>query len=287
MTSKALVVLSGGQDSTTCLFWALEQGYDEVHAVTFDYNQRHRREINAAGVVASLAGVDSHKVVEIGPILNGTSPLVSDEELEQYEDGNLPGGLEKTFVPMRNQTFLTLAANQAYVLGCRNLITGVCQEDFGGYPDCRQVFIDALEEACNLGTFTGQDGALGALKIHTPLMDLTKAQSVDLARRLRGAYYALAFTHTAYDGAYPPNGHDHATVLRAQGFEAAGYPDPLILRAAFDHVDFDLPETANYAVAALLFGSQSKLNFDNFPDFLDAVMLEHLAVGPSFARADT
>lgn len=247
MTSKALVVLSGGQDSTTCLYWALEQGFDEVQAITFDYNQRHRLEIEAATKIAADAGV-KHQVIEIGPILGGTSPLVSDNELEQYEDGDLPGGLEKTFVPMRNQTFLTLAANRAYVIGARNLVTGVCQEDFGGYPDCRQVFIDAIENACNLGTFTGEDGALGSLKIHTPLMDLTKAESVDLAKRLPGCYEALAYSHTSYDGAYPPLGSDHATVLRAQGFEAAGVADPLILRAACEGL-MELPETANYDVA--------------------------------------
>lgn len=248
MTSKALVVLSGGQDSTTCLYFALQQGYDEVHAITFDYNQRHRREIDAAVKIAKDAGVASHQVIEIGPILGGTSPLVSDEELEQYEDGNLPGGLEKTFVPMRNQTFLTLAANRAYVLGCRNLVTGVCQEDFGGYPDCRQVFIDALERACNLGTFTGEDGALGSLKIHTPLMNLTKAESVHLARRLPGCMVALAFSHTAYDGQYPPTGADHATKLREQGFEAAGVADPIWLRAACEGLG-ELPATANYDIA--------------------------------------
>lgn len=286
MTSKALVVLSGGQDSTTCLFWALEQGFDEVHAITFDYNQRHRLEIDAAVRIAKMAGVKTHQVVEIGPILGGTSPLVSDEELEQYEDGNLPGGLEKTFVPMRNQTFLTLAANRAYVLGCRNLITGVCQEDFGGYPDCRQVFIDALEKACNLGTFTGEDGALGALKIHTPLMNLTKAQSVDLTLRVPGAYRALAWSHTAYDGQYPPTGHDHATVLRAQGFEAAGYPDPLILRAGFDHEDFEFPTTANYNVASRIFGPADDPDFDDFDEFLAAVIDEHAALGPSFDKPD-
>lgn len=248
MTSKALVVLSGGQDSTTCLHWALNQGYDEVHAITFDYNQRHRREIDAAVKIAADARVQSHQVIEIGPILGGTSPLVSDAELEQYPDGDLPGGLEKTFVPMRNQTFLTLAANRAYVLGARNLITGVCQEDFGGYPDCRQVFIDALEKACNLGTFTGQDGALEALKIHTPLMFLTKAESVHLALRLPGCFDALAFSHTSYDGQYPPLGADHATMLRAKGFEQAGVPDPLVLRAACEGL-MELPETSNYDVA--------------------------------------
>lgn len=173
--TKALVVLSGGQDSTTCLYWAKNQGcYDEIHALTFNYNQRHKREIEAAKAVAQRAGVASHEILDLGPVLKGLSPLVSENELEQYTDfDSLPGGLEKTFVPMRNQLFLTLAANRAYVLGCTTLITGVCQEDFGGYPDCRRVFIDSIEQSCNLGTFTGRDGALSALNIQTPLMDLT------------------------------------------------------------------------------------------------------------------
>lgn len=258
MSSKALVVLSGGQDSTTCLFWALNQGFDEVHAVTFDYNQRHSAEIEAATKVAQFAGVTSHEIVTLGPILKGTSPLVSDEELEQYDHHSvLPGGLEKTFVPMRNQLFLTIAANRAYVLGIRNLVAGVCQEDFGGYPDCRSVFIDALERACNLGTFTGQDGALGKLCIHTPLMNLTKAESVDLARRLPGCYHALAWSHTAYDGQYPPVGSDHATLLRQKGFEEAGLPDPLVVRAWLEGLVAEWPEGENYEFA------------DNVVDFFD------------------
>ncbi len=250
MSKKALLVLSGGQDSTTCLFWALREGY-EVHAVTFDYNQRHRIEIDAAKLVAKMGGVVTHEVIELGPILKGTSPLVSNNDLEQYADHHsLPGGLEKTFVPMRNQLFLTIAANRAFVLGIDTLITGVCQEDFGGYPDCRRVFIDALSLACTLGTFTGEDGAIGPLTILTPLMDLTKAESVHLAWDLTqegfNAYGALAFSHTAYDGQYPPVGHDHATLLRAKGFEEADIPDPLILRAWREHLLSGLPKTPNY-----------------------------------------
>ena len=242
---KALVVLSGGQDSTTCLYWAKEH-FDEVHAVTFDYNQRHRIEIDAARKVAEMAEIASHEVVELGPILKGTSPLVSDAPLEQYPDHqSLPGGLEKTFVPMRNQLFLTIAANRAYVLGCQNLVTGVCQEDFGGYPDCRQVFIDRLQDTCNLGTFTGEDGALGSLTIHTPLMDLTKADSVEMAAFLPGCMAALAYSHTAYDGKYPPTGNDHASLLRAKGFEQADTPDPLVVRAYREGL-MPLPQTRNY-----------------------------------------
>lgn len=252
MSNKCLVVLSGGQDSTTCLYWALDQGF-EVHAVTFNYGQRHKREIASAIMIAQLAGVKTHEVIDLGDsVLKGTSPLVNkDEELEQYADHqSLPGGLEKTFVPMRNQLFLTIAANRAYVLGCTMLVTGVCQEDFGGYPDCRRIFIDSLQEACNYGTFT-PDSWLGSLYIATPLMNLTKKASVELAMKLPGCMDAMAFSHTSYDGAYPPVGHDHATLLRAKGFEEANVPDPLILRAVSDGL-MELPTTSNYSMRAMI-----------------------------------
>lgn len=248
MTKRALVVLSGGQDSTTCLFLAKEMGFD-LHAVTFDYCQRHVAEIDAAKKVAELADVTSHEIIRLGPILKGTSPLVSDDfDLEQYEDFNsLPGGLEKTFVPMRNQLFLTIASNRAYVLACDVLITGVCEEDYGGYPDCRRTFIDAIEAAGNLGTFTGEDGAHQPLKIMTPLMSLSKAETVLLARNLPGCWEALAYTHTSYDGHYPPTGKDHATLLREKGFAEAGLPDPLVVRAWREGL-MELPKTENYKV---------------------------------------
>jgi len=242
---KALVVLSGGQDSTTCLFWAKQQGW-EVHAVTFDYGQRHRLEIQSALRIAELASVKSMEVVRLGAILVGSSPLISGNLLEQYKDhSSLPGGLEKTFVPMRNQLFLTVAANRAAVIGATRLVTGVCEEDYGGYPDCRRNFILALQVACNLGTFTGEPGAPQPLQIETPLMNLTKAQSVELAMELPGCYEALAYSHTAYDGIYPPTGRDHASLLRAKGFEEAGIPDPLVLRAWMTDA-MDLPSTVNY-----------------------------------------
>lgn len=245
--NAAVVVLSGGQDSSTCLYYAKTR-FDEVHAVTFDYGQRHKREVDAALYIGELAGVASHEVIRLGDdILHGTSPLVDPQaELEQYEGhGALPGGLEKTFVPMRNQLFLTLAANRAYTKGIVHIYTGVCEEDYGGYPDCRSEFINTLELTCRLGTFTGEPDTLPGLVIHTPLMTLTKEQTVHLAVRLPGCYNALAYSHTSYDGAYPPTGKDHATLLRAKGFEAAGVPDPLILRAAWEGL-MELPTTENY-----------------------------------------
>jgi 7-cyano-7-deazaguanine synthase len=239
---KALIVFSGGQDSTTCLALALDGGYD-CYLLTINYGQRHAIEIDSARKIAELAGLTHHhEVLRVDNILKSTSPLVSDAELEQYADHiSLPGGLEKTFVPMRNQLFLTLAANRAVALGCTAIFTGVCQEDFGGYPDCRRVFIDAVEQAINLGSDLSTP-----IEIITPLMHLTKADSVRLAAELPRCMEYLAYSHTAYDGAYPPVGHDHATLLRAKGFEEAGVPDPLVVRAWKEGL-MVCPDTPNYA----------------------------------------
>ncbi len=252
--SAALVILSGGQDSTTCLYWALEN-FDRVSAVTYNYGQRHIRELEAATKIAEMAGIKDHCIVNVGKILQGASPLVSGNELEQYQDMfSLPGGLEKTFVPGRNLLFLTLAANHAYARGIVNLVTGVCQEDYGGYPDCRQTFIDAACTAIRTGFGYDDRDPFSELEILTPLMDLSKAESVKLAHSMPECWKALAYTHTAYDGQYPPTGNDHATLLRAKGFFEAGLPDPLVLRAVCDGL-MPLPQTANYAH---LFGSKTK-----------------------------
>jgi 7-cyano-7-deazaguanine synthase len=243
MTTKALVVLSGGQDSTTALFWA-KTNYDEVHAITFDYGQRHRIEIEASKRIAFLASVDSHIISNLEGLLESASPLTSNADLEQYDDYKtmdeiIGDRVEKTFVPMRNTMFLTVAANRAVALGINHIITGVCQEDNANYPDCREQFIQALEVAfCeSLGTMD--------LKIITPLMYLSKAETVKLAATLPACWDALAYSHTSYDGNYPPTDNNHANVLRAHGFEEAGYPDPLVVRAWREGL-MDLPNTANY-----------------------------------------
>ena len=245
--TKALVVLSGGQDSTTCLAWARNR-FDEVHALTINYGQRHAIEIAGAKMIGILGQLDSHEVLTLpAGILHGTSPLTDpNQPVPQYtSQDEVPDGVAKTFVPLRNQFFLTLAANRAFVLGCTHLVTGVCQTDYSGYPDCRQEFVDSLAETINKGTFTGEDWLLGELTIHTPLMNLTKAESVDLAIA-EGAYGMLAYSHTAYDGSYPPAGTDAASLLRAKGFEEADIPDPLILRAWINGLT-NLPETKNYS----------------------------------------
>ncbi|MCK5235418.1 MAG: 7-cyano-7-deazaguanine synthase QueC [Deltaproteobacteria bacterium] len=227
---SVLVVLSGGQDSTTCLFWAKEQfPGEDIHALTFDYGQKHAVELNAARKIGKLAGVASHEFVTLGKVLAGTSPLVnSDEEVGQYDSAEeLPGGVEPTFVPARNILFLTIAANRAHCLGVEDIITGVCQEDFGGYFDCRRVFIDRMENALSQGIY----GVETKLAIHTPLMYMTKKESVEFAIRIPGALHALAYSHTCYNGQNPPCGKCHACILRQKGFDEGNCLDPLFFDA--------------------------------------------------------
>ena len=248
--SKALIILSGGQDSTTCLFWAKSR-FDEVHAITFDYGQRHVLEIDAARKVAELAGVKSHEVVSVPNCLVSTSPLTSHAELEQYSDAeemeNIIGNrVELTFVPMRNMFFFVIAMNRAVALGCTELVTGICQEDNANYPDCTEAFRGKFEDCANqsLGT-SAQIGRPRGFRLHAPLMNLTKAESVNFARCLPGCWGALAYTHTSYDGKYPPTDMNHANVLRAAGFEQACEADPLVLRA-FREGAMELPMSSNY-----------------------------------------
>lgn len=247
--TKALVILSGGQDSTTCLFWA-KQKFDEVHAITFDYGQRHGIEIKAALKVGRMAEVASHEVVKVPNCLVSASPLTSGNELEKYESAEqmekaIGDRRELTFVPMRNALFLTIAANRAEAMGACYLVTGVCQMDNANYDDCRQIFIDAAELYIN--TALGHDHRdTGPIVILTPLMHLSKAETVKLAYSLPECWEAMAYTHTSYDGKYPPTDMNHANVLRAKGFEDAGLPDPLVVRAWREGL-MDLPNTLNYA----------------------------------------
>lgn len=256
LRNGAMVVLSGGQDSTTCLGWALEN-WELVQAVTFDYGQKHSIELEAAKAVLDFYERKwdrkiPHETVVLGShTFAGTSPLTnSDEQLEMYHDHAsmetiIGNRVEKTFVPMRNAVFMMVAANRAVVAGLNTLVTGVCQADNANYPDCRRSFIDSAEvtivEALGI--------ADGEFTINTPLMDLSKAESVELAVNTPHAYQALAFSHTAYNGEYPPTSKDHASILRAHGFEVAGYPDPLVVRAYRAGL-MELPTTQNYSSSA-------------------------------------
>ena len=253
--TKAIVVLSGGQDSTTCLFWARLK-FDEIYTLTFDYGQKHRREIGSAEIISDLAGVCGHETVRIPGILNSVSPLVDlSQPLEQYENAEqmeqvIGNRIETTFVPMRNMLFLTIAMNRAVALGCDAVVTGICQEDNANYPDCTEAFRETFEIASNiaLGNYkVNSDVCTKEIHVIAPLMNMSKAESVKLAATLPGCMDALAFSHTSYDGNYPPTDMNHANVLRAKGFEEAGYPDPLVVRAWQEGL-MELPETENYAL---------------------------------------
>lgn len=219
-TKDAVVVLSGGQDSTTCLFWAKQKFSGEIEAITFDYGQRHRIELESAARVASIANVP-HKILPINTFNTlGGNALTGEIEVSSELDSE--SGLPNTFVPGRNLIFLTFAAAYAYQRKISNLVTGVAQTDYSGYPDCREKTIQALEKAINLGMES-------EVNIHTPLMFKSKKETVELARDL-GALKAMGYTHTCYHGQQPPCGACPACILRAKGFEEAGIPDPLTAR---------------------------------------------------------
>jgi 7-cyano-7-deazaguanine synthase len=220
-----LVIFSGGQDSTTSLYWAREK-FKRVHAVTFDYGQRHKIEIESAKKIVKLAAVESHEIIDITDMMKTTSPLVDfSREVDQYRSvDELTGGIEPTFIPCRNILFLTIAANRAVVKNIRDLVIGVSAVDYGGYPDCRPKFITLMEETLHHGLDM-------EINIHTPVISLSKKDTVLLASKISGCMEALAYSHTCYLGKFPPCGKCHACLLRIKGFKEAGIEDPLMERA--------------------------------------------------------
>ncbi len=188
---KAVVVFSGGQDSTTCLVQALKE-YDQVHAITFDYGQRHKLEIEVAQSLANELGVKAHKVMDVG-LLNelAISSLTRDDIPVSHELQE--NGLPNSFVPGRNILFLTLAGIYAYQIGAEAIITGVCETDFSGYPDCRDEFVKAMNNAL----VQGMDREL---IISTPLMWLNKAETWALADQYQALDLVREKTLTCYNG---------------------------------------------------------------------------------------
>jgi 7-cyano-7-deazaguanine synthase len=221
--SNALVVFSGGQDSTTCVYWA-KQRFKTVYAVSFDYRQRHSRELDSAKKIARMAQVQ-HEVIDLGPIFAGLSPLTDlSKPVDTYADAeSIPEGLATTFVPGRNILFFSVAANRAYVHECNTLVVGVSQQDFGGYPDCRHDFIAKMTAAL-------ASGLDRPFKIEAPLMNRTKAETVELAAMLPGCMEALAFSTTCYKGQFPPCQECNSCLLRQKGFDEANIKDPLLMR---------------------------------------------------------
>ncbi|MBU0777722.1 7-cyano-7-deazaguanine synthase QueC [Patescibacteria group bacterium] len=215
---KVLVLLSGGQDSCTCLVLATKQ-FKNVYSISFDYGQRHRIELECSKKLADLAGVEHFEMPISSLKFLGDSSLIGlDENIDNYHRGDQ--SLPASFVPGRNYLFLGLAAAKAYQLGVHHLMTGVCQTDFSGYPDCRDTSIKAVQGAL----FLCLDYPI---YIHTPLMWKTKAETIFMMKEL-GKLDWYRYTHTCYEGGAIPCGKCPACKLRARGFEEAGIVDPLM-----------------------------------------------------------
>ncbi len=218
----AICLLSGGLDSSTCLAVARRDGYS-CYALSFDYGQRHRIELESAARVAKFLEVREHRVMNIDLRAFGGSALTAD--IDVPKSGLKDGVIPVTYVPARNTIFLAMAMAWAEVLECSHLFIGVNAIDYSGYPDCRPEFIAAFETMANLATKTGVEGRT-RLRIHTPLATLNKAAIVKLAVEV-GLDFAL--THSCYDPDPKgrPCGACDSCVLRRKGFEEAGVADPL------------------------------------------------------------
>jgi 7-cyano-7-deazaguanine synthase len=222
-SDKALVLLSGGQDSTTCLYWAIDKfGRQNVAAISFDYGQRHRIELDCAKAIAKAAGIP-HTILPIDTFSALGGDALTEPGIDVKPGVDETSGLPNTFVPGRNLIFVTYAAAHAWRHDIGNIVIGVAQTDYSGYPDCREETIEALQQAIRLGMES-------QVEIHAPLMHLSKAETVELARDL-DALDAMALTHTCYKGMRPPCGTCAACKLRAKGFAEAGIDDPLVTAA--------------------------------------------------------
>jgi 7-cyano-7-deazaguanine synthase len=224
---KAVCLLSGGLDSSTCLAVAKRGGF-ETYALSFDYGQRHKIELEAAARVAKAIGVADHRVAKLDLRMFGGSALTSDIEVpKQRPAEEMSTGIPITYVPARNTIFLSLALAWAEVLHAQDIFIGVNALDYSGYPDCRPEFLHAFERMANLATKAGVEGRM-KLTIHAPLMDKSKADIVRLAGELN---LDLSLTHSCYDPdeAGRPCGACDSCQLRAKGFSEAGMHDPLFL----------------------------------------------------------
>ncbi|MDJ0889766.1 MAG: 7-cyano-7-deazaguanine synthase QueC [Gammaproteobacteria bacterium] len=225
MTKKAVVLLSGGLDSATCLAVARARGYD-CYALSLDYGQRHRAELKAAARVAESLGVREHRVVRADLRAIGGSAL-TDPQIAVPEQPTT--GIPPTYVPARNTLLLALGVGWAEVLEAPDLFIGVNAVDYSGYPDCRAVFIAAFQEVARLGTRTGVEG--NPTRIHTPLIDLSKPEIIREGVRL-GVDYGLTVSCYQADEEGVACGVCDSCRIRARGFQDAGIADPTRYREA-------------------------------------------------------
>jgi 7-cyano-7-deazaguanine synthase len=227
---RAVVLLSGGLDSATVLAIARSEGF-EAHALSFSYGQRHSWELEAARRVAGSLGASDHRIATIDLRAFGGSALTDDIEVPKGRAmDEMAHGIPITYVPARNTIFLSFALAWAEVLGSSDIFIGVNALDYSGYPDCRPEFIEAFEKMANLATKAGVEGRQ-RLKIHTPLIALTKAEIIQRGMEL-GVDYSL--TSSCYDPAADgtPCGQCDSCLLRQKGFRENGIEDPLRYRGA-------------------------------------------------------
>lgn len=217
---RAVVVLSGGLDSTTCMGIARDAGY-ELYPITFDYGQLHQREVEQAKKIAAFYQVPAHKIVQMGFLREIGGSALTDDNIAVPTDG-VQDGIPSTYVPARNLIFLSLAAAYAEVIGAEKIYIGVSAVDFSGYPDCRPAFIRSMEETVNLATRMGTEGS--KLAIEAPLMHLSKAETVKRGLALGVPYH---LTTSCYQGGEEACGVCDSCRLRIKGFREAGSSDPI------------------------------------------------------------
>jgi len=223
MSKKAVVLLSGGLDSTTALYWAKTKGYSPV-ALAVRYGQRHHRELRAARAVAKAAGAPIHEVSFALPWLAGSSLTNAKMKLPEIALAKIGrGGVPSTYVPGRNTIFLALAASLADAIGAEAIVIGANALDYSGYPDCRPPFLNAFSKVAKLGTKRGAENK--PLKVLAPLLHLDKKGIVRLAKKV-GA--PLSLTWSCYAGGWRPCGRCDSCQLRAKGFREAGAEDPAL-----------------------------------------------------------
>lgn len=229
METPAVVLLSGGLDSTTVLAIAKNQGY-APYALSFRYGQRHAVELDAAARVAAMQGVVRHVIADIDLRVFGGSSLTSDLAVPKHDTAEeLTDEIPTTYVPARNTIFLSFALAYAETVGAHDIFIGVNALDYSGYPDCRPEYVQAFQNMANLATKAGVDGQ--RLTIHTPLISMTKAQIVTAGVAL-GVDYGLTSSCYDPDSTGHPCGRCDSCLLRLKGFAEAGQTDPLTYQAA-------------------------------------------------------
>ena len=223
-THPAVLLLSGGLDSTTMLALATSEEYD-VHALTFRYGQRHEHEVEAARIIAARYRVARHVVMDIdlrtfgGSSLTGSTPVPKNRSA-----ATIAGGIPSTYVPARNTVFLSFALGWAEVLGARDIFIGVNAVDYSGYPDCRPEYLTAFEQVAKLATRSGVEGE-EAIRVRAPLMNLSKREIIELGTTL-GVDYGATTTCYDPDASGAACGRCDACTLRLRGFAEGGLPDP-------------------------------------------------------------